>query len=188
MLRDEKPLPVFECAGTILSLRTTSQMNHVSEANLEIQPDANRGSVTYPTLIRHVVFFIFFVASGIGGLIYREEVMKNVGYGALPLGIWGALFSYLLINRSGWLVSRYRETISSFVVVLGGVTVLGIFDAPLGSAVGDTMGGRLGEILAREPYDWYRYDLVLWQQMLAWIRAGVLFAAGAAAQFPRVFG
>ena len=114
--------------------------------------------------------------------------MKNVGYGMLPLGIWGALFSYLLINRSGWLVSRYRETISSFVVVLGGVTVLGIFDAPLGSATGDTMGGRLGEILAREPYDWHRYDLVLWQQMLAWVRAGVLFTAGAAAQFPRVLG
>lgn len=149
---------------------------------------SNRGSVTYPTLIRHVVFFIIFVASGIGGLIYREEVMKNVGYGALPLGIWGALFSYLLINRSGWLVSRFRETISSLVIVLGGVTVLGIFDAPLGSVTGDTMGGRLGEFLARDPYDWHRYDLVLWQQMLAWVRAGVLFTAGAAAQFPRAFG
>ncbi len=149
---------------------------------------SGRGSVTYPTLIRHIVFFVFFVASGIGGLIYREEVMKNVGYGALPLGIWGALFSYLLINRSGWLISRYRETISSFVVVLGGVTVLGIFDAPLGSATGDTMGGRLGEILAREPYDWHRYDLVLWQQMLAWVRAGAFFTVGAAAQFPSAFG
>ena len=114
--------------------------------------------------------------------------MKNVGYGALPLGIWGALFSYLLINQSGWLVSRYRETISSFVVVLGGVTVLGIFDAPLGSVTGDTMGGQLGEFLARSPYDWHRYDLVLWQQMLAWVRAGVLFTAGAFAQFPRAFG
>lgn len=148
----------------------------------------NRRSVTYPTLIRHLVFFTLFVASGIGGLIYREEVMKNVGYGALPLGIWGALFSYLLINRSGWLIRRYRETISSFVVVLGGVTVLGIFEAPLGSATGDTMGGRLGEILAREPYDWHRYDLVLWQQMLAWVRAGAFFTVGAAAQFPSAFG
>lgn len=149
---------------------------------------SGRGSVTYPTLIRHIVFFVFFVASGIGGLIYREEVMKTVGYGALPLGIWGALFSYLLLNRSEWLLRRYRETISSLVVVLGGVTVLGIYDAPLGSATGDTMGGRFGEILAREPYDWHRYDLVLWQQILAWVRAGVLFTAGAAAQFPRAFG
>ena len=165
--------------------------DHIDES---LGDDANasrgtgRGSVTYLTLIRHIVFLIVFIASGIVGLMYREEVMKYVGYGALPLGIWGSLFSYLLINRTGWLVRRYRETVSSLVVVFGGVTVLGIFDAPLGSVTGDTMGGRLGEILAREPYDWHRYDLVLWHQILAWVRAGVLFAAGAAAQFPKAFG
>ena len=147
-----------------------------------------RGGVTYPTLTRHIVFFLLFVASGIVTFLYREEIIKNVGYGALPLGLWGALFSYLLINRTGWLIRRYRETISSLVVVVGGVTVLGIFDAPLGSPAGATMGGRLGEILAREPFDWHRYDLVLWQQALAWVRAGVLFTVGAAAQFPNAFG
>ena len=148
---------------------------------------ASRG-ITYPTLIRHIVFVVLLVASGVGGLIYREEILKNVGYGAMPLGLWGVLFSYLLINRSGWLLRRYRETISSLVIVIGGVTVLGIFDAPLGSSTGATMGGRLGEILAREPYDWHRYDLVLWQQALAWVRVAVLFTAGAAAQFPNAFG
>ncbi len=183
---DEKPSRSSKRADS--SEPSLDELNESRSDESGASKRTDRGSITYPTLIRHLVFFTFFVASGIGGLIYREEVMKNVGYGALPLGIWGALFSYLLINRSGWLISRYRETISSFVVVLGGVTVLGIFDAPLGSATGDTMGGRLGEMLAREPYDWHRYDLVLWQQMLAWVRAGVLFTAGAAAQFPRVFG
>ena len=165
--------------------------DHIEEA-LSDDADGTRGagsgSVSYLTLTRHIVFFVLFIASGIGALMYREDVMNHVGYGALPLGIWGTLFSYLLINRTGWLVSRYRETISSLVVVIGGVTVLGIFDAPLGSVTGDTMGGRLGEILAREPFDWHRYDLVLWHQILAWFRAGVLFAVGAAAQFPKAFG
>ena len=185
-MRDEKPSRSSKRANN--SEPSPDELSESRGDESKRSTRNGRGSVTYPTLIRHVVFFILFLASGIGGLIYRDEVMKNVGYGTLPLGIWGALFSYLLINRSGWLVSRYRETISSFVVVLGGVTVLGIFDAPLGSATGDTMGGRLGEILAREPYDWHRYDLVLWQQMLAWVRAGVLFTAGAAAQFPRALG
>ena len=114
--------------------------------------------------------------------------MANVGYAALPIGLWSVLFVYLAITRTRWIIGRYRETISSLIIVLGGVTVLGIFDAPLGSATGATMGGRFGEILAREPYDWHRYDLVLWQQALAWLRAGAFFTLGAAFQFPTAFG
>ncbi len=157
-------------------------------ARAETAPSKKGGSVAYSTLIRHVTFFVVFAVSSVTGLIYREEIMRNIGYGSLPAGIWGTLFVYLLINRTGWLIGRFRETVSSLAIVIGGVTVLGIFNAPLGSVTGETMGGRWGEILAREPFDWYRYDLVLWHQLLAWVRAGVLFTAGAAAQFPGAFG
>ncbi len=146
------------------------------------------GGITNLSLIRHIVFFVLFAAAGVAGFLFREDVMANVGYGALPLGLWGVLFVYLALARTRWVIGRYRETISSLIVVLGGVTVLGIFDAPLGSATGATMGGRFGEILAREPYDWHRYDLVLWQQALAWARAAVFFTVGAAFQFPTAFG
>ena len=150
--------------------------------------DSNSGDVTYFALARHIVFFVLFAAAGIAGFLFRDEVMANVGYAALPIGLWSVLFVYLAITRTRWIIGRYRETISSLIIVLGGVTVLGIFDAPLGSATGATMGGRFGEILAREPYDWHRYDLVLWQQALAWLRAGAFFTLGAAFQFPTAFG
>lgn len=145
------------------------------------------GTITHKSLIRHAVFFVLFITAGIASFLFRDEIMANVGYGALPLGLWSVLFVYLLITRTRWIIGRYRETISSIIVVVGGSTVLGIFDAPLGATSGATMGGRFGEILAREPWDWHRYDLVVWQQALAWVRAGAIFTVGAALQFPKVF-
>ena len=165
-----------------------STLNQTTEDGPETASSKLDRSVSFATLIRHITFFTVFAVSSVMGLIYREEIMRNIGYGALPSGIWGTLFVYLLINRTGWLMGRLRETISSLAIVIGGITVLGIFTAPLGAETGETMGGRLGEILAREPFDWYRYDLVLWHQVLAWVRASVFFTAGAAAQFPREFG
>ena len=156
--------------------------------NTKASSENHSGDVTYFALARHIVFFALFAAAGIAAFLFRDEVMANVGYAALPIGLWGVLFVYLAITRTRWTIGRYRETISSLIVVLGGVTVLGIFDGPLGSATGATMGGRFGEILAREPYDWHRYDLVLWQQALAWLRAGAFFTIGAAFQFPTAFG
>ena len=167
----------------------SSKRGEKTQGSEEVLDTTSKNGVTINlTLIRHIVFFVLFVVAGVAGFLFREEVMANVGYGALPLGLWGVLFVYLALTRTRWLISRYRETVSSLIIVFGGVAVLGIFDAPLGSATGATMGGRLGEILAREPYDWHRYDLVLWQQALAWVRAGALFAIGAAFQFPAAFG
>lgn len=146
------------------------------------------GVISYLSLARHIVFLSLFLAGAISGFLYRREVMGSVGYGALPIGLWWMMFVYLAITRTAWLVRRYRETLSSLILVLGAVTVLGIFDAPLGSETGATMGGRVGEILAREPFNWDRYNLVLWHQILAWVRASLFFTAGAATQFPTAFG
>ena len=141
-------------------------------------------AITYKSLVRHGLLFVLLLAAGVATFLYRDEVMAYVGYGALPIGVWSVLFVYLVITRTGWMIGRYREIFSSAFLVAGGATVLGIFDAPLGAASGATMGGTLGEILAREPYEWHRYDLILWQQVLAWGRAGALFTVGAAIQFP----
>lgn len=169
-------------------VRSSKRGKDTEKSVKDPEATSENGGISNLALVRHIVFFVLFAAAAIGGFVFREEVIANVGYGVFPLGLWGALFVYLVLTRTRWLISQYRETISSLIIVLGGITVLGIFDAPLGSATGATMGGRFGEILAREPYDWYRYDLVLWHQALAWLRAGLLFAVGAALQFPAVFG
>ena len=146
-----------------VSKRTKSH-KAASKSKSKKSADALDSTITYKSLIRHGVFFALFIATGVATFLFRDEVMSNVGYGALPVGLWAVLFVYLLITRTRWIVQRYRETASSLIIVVGGVAVLGIFDAPLGAASGATMGGRFGEILAREPWDWHRYDLVLWQQ------------------------
>ncbi len=169
-------------------VRSSRRGKSTEKPENDLETTSANGGISRLTLTRHIVFFVLFAAAGVTGFLFREEVMANVGYGALPLGLWGVLFVYLVLNQTRWMISRFRETISSLIIVLGGATVLGIFDAPLGSVTGATMGGRFGEILAREPYDWHRYDLVLWQQALAWVRAGALFAIGAAFQFPAAFG
>ena len=170
------------------SVKKTKSRKAARKNKSKSSTDALDSTITYKSLIRHGIFFALFIAAGVATFLFRDEVMSNVGYGALPVGLWAVLFVYMLITRTRWLVQRYRETASSLIVVVGGVAVLGIFDAPLGAASGATMGGRLGEILAREPWDWHRYDLVLWQQALAWVRAGALFTIGAALQFPTAFG
>ena len=147
-------------------------------------PEQAEAAITYKSLIRHGIFFALLLAAGIASFFFRDDVMSYVGYGALPIGLWSVLFVYLLITRTGWFIRRYQEIFSSLFIVLGGATVLGIFDAPLGAASGATMGGMAGEMLAREPYEWHRYDLILWQQALAWVRAGAFFVIGAAIQFP----
>ena len=170
------------------SVKKTKSHKAASKSKSKKSADALDSTITYKSLIRHGVFFALFIAAGVATFLFRDEVMSNVGYGALPVGLWAVLFVYLLITRTRWIVQRYRETASSLIIVVGGIAVLGIFDAPLGAASGATMGGRFGEILAREPWDWHRYDLVLWQQALAWVRAGAFFTIGAALQFPTAFG
>ena len=173
---------------------------HAGKRDSSDDPELDRGSysnkanstqsgvITYWSLIRHIVFISLFMAVAVSVFLYRQDVMRSFGYGSLPIGLWWGMFMYLVITRTSWLIRRYRETISSLLLVLGAITVLGIFDAPLGSETGATMGGRLGEILAREPFEWDRYELVLWHQILSWIRAALFFTAGATAQFPTAFG
>ena len=169
-------------------VRSSKRGKNKEKPDNDLETISKSGGVTNLALIRHIVFFVLFAAASVVGFLFSEEVMANVGYGALPIGLWGVLFVYLALTHTRWLIGRYRETISSLIIALGGIAILGIFDAPLGSTTGATMGGRFGEILVREPYDWHRYDLVLWQQALAWVRAGSLFTIGAAFQFPTVFG
>ncbi len=176
--------------GTSRSSRKPESEDHIDEADADARvapSDAGNGSITYLSLTRHIVFFVTLIGAAVAGYLFREEVMLNVGYGALPIGLWAVLFAYLLLTRTKWLAGRWRETISSLLIVVGGVAVLGIFDAPLGAASGDTYGGVMGVILAREPFEWYRYDAVLWHQVLAWARVAVLLIAGLAAQFPSAF-
>ncbi|MCY4475314.1 MAG: DNA translocase FtsK [Chloroflexi bacterium] len=168
--------------------KRTKGKNASKTQNPDGESRQSEGVISRKSLIVHGIFFTLSLAAAVVSFLFRDEIMSTVGFGAMPIGLWATLFAYLLITNTRWLIRRYRETISSLVIVLGGVTVLGIFDAPLGATTGATMGGRLGEILARDPFEWHRYDLVLWQQALAWLRAGALFAIGAAVQFPTAFG
>ncbi len=135
-------------------------------------------------LVRHIAFLaLALVFIGVG-LWRRDEMLEYLGWSLVPMGGWALVFVYLLFTRTSWIMSRLRSAASSLLICLGGGAVLGIFDAPLGAVSGATMGGMLGEFLAREPFDWDRYNIVLWQQLQGWARAFVLFGLGVALQFP----
>ncbi len=143
--------------------------------------------VTYATLFRHIGYLLAVVAVAVVGFLYWEELFAFAGYSFLAIGVWAAMFVYLLFTRTRWFAGRYREVLSSVFIVLGISGSLGVFDAPIGAPVGATMGGGLGEFVAREPFEWDRYDLILWHQVLAWARVGVLIAIGAYLQFTKYF-
>ena len=134
--------------------------------------------------LRHVGFIVLALVCVGVGLWQRDVVLEYLGWSLVPVGGWVLAFVYLLFARTSWVVSRLRPAASSLLICLGGAAVLGIFDAPLGAISGATMGGVLGEYLAREPFDWDRYNIVLWQQAQGWARAMALFGSGVALQFP----
>ncbi len=168
--------------------RSSNTEQDSDQASTEDSSGRKISSAVKTQVIRHVAFGAIFVAAAVAGFLYRTEIMAAVGYAVMPVALWLALFTYLAFTQTGWIVRQWREVTSSAIIVLGIATVLGIYQAPISSVTGDTMGGRLGEIFAREPFEWYRYDLILWQQALAWARAGALFTIGAFLQFPKLFG
>ena len=113
--------------------------------------------------------------------------MDAVGYGALMLGLWAAFFAYLLIVRTGWMFEHRRQVLSSAAIVLGCLTILGIFDPPAAPATSlTTASGDLGNLLARAPFAWQSDGTAatVWQVVLAWLRAAALITIGCTFQFP----
>lgn len=144
--------------------------------------------VTWIALTRHLVFALLVLVAAGAGFWWRADVAAWLGWSVVPIGVWSAAFSYVLIARTGWFVRKWLAVSTSSLVVLGAVGILGVFDAPLGSAMGSTMGGRLAEFVVREPFTWDRYNVSLWLQIQAWARVGVLFGIGLLGQVPSGYG
>ena len=140
--------------------------------------------VTWVALTRHIVFAALALVAAGAGYWWRTDVVAWLGWSVVPLGVWSAAFAYVLIARTGWFIKRWLPVTTSGLVMLGAVGILGIFAAPLGSAMGDTMGGRLAEYLVREPFTWDRYNPSWWLPVQAWARVAALFAVGLLGQVP----
>ena len=144
--------------------------------------------VTWFTLTRHLVFVFLVLAAAGAGYWWRADVTAWLGWSVVPVGVWSLAFSYVLIARTGWFARKWLAVSTSSLVLLGAVGILGVFDAPLGSAMGSTMGGRLAEYVVREPFMWDRYNVSWWLPVQAWARVGVLFAVGLLGQVPSGYG
>ena len=140
--------------------------------------------VTWIALTRHIVFAALALVAAGAGYWWRADVIAWLGWSVVPLGVWSAAFAYVLIARTGWFFKRWLPVSTSGLVMLGAVGILGIFAAPLGSAMGDTMGGRLAEYVVREPFTWDRYNPSWWLPVQAWVRVAALFAIGLLGQVP----
>ena len=144
--------------------------------------------VTWFALTRHLVFAFLVLSAAGAGYWWRADVTAWLGWSVVPIGVWSFAFSYVLIARTGWFVRKWLAVSTSSLVLLGSVGILGVFEAPLGSAMGSTMGGRLAEYVVREPFTWDRYNVSWWLPVQAWARVGVLFAVGLLGQVPSGFG
>ena len=140
--------------------------------------------VTWVALTRHIVFAALALVAAGAGYWWRTDVVAWLGWSVVPLGVWSAAFAYVLIARTSWFIKRWLPVTTSGLVMLGAVGILGIFAAPLGSAMGDTMGGRLAEYLVRDPFTWDRYNPSWWLPVQAWARVAALFAVGLLGQVP----
>ena len=144
--------------------------------------------VSWLALTRNLVWVVMLLAAAGAGYWWRADVIAWLGWSAVPIGVWSAVFAYVLIARTGWFAKKWLPVTTSSLVVAGAVGILGIFDAPYGSAMGSTMGGRVAEFVVRDPFAWDRYNVSTLLLAQAWVRVGALFVVGLLGQVPSGYG
>ena len=115
----------------------------------------------------------------------REQFIAWLGWSAVPLLGWLAVFLYLANGRPRLLVDWYRALTAGLLVALAATTALGIVAQPGAFYANESLGGRVGELMARWPFEWDAYGVATGHYFLSGLRVAVLAALAGAVIWPR---
>ena len=137
-------------------------------------------------LTQHGRFFAFVVATGlVVAFVFRDQFISWLGWSAVPLLGWIAVVLYLANGRPRLIVSWYRALAASLLVAVAASAALGIAAKPGAFYADESLGGRVGELLARWPSEWDSYGVTTGQYAFAGLRVAVLVLLAGAVISPR---
>lgn len=122
------------------------------------------------------------IAAAVLGLPLKDIYAGATGWGAPLFFVWGAAAAVVLNIRPGLFVHRWKWFAGALGLAFAITGTLGMFRAPIGTPLGDWLGGSLGTVLASAPELWDRseWDITPGQYALASLRVAVMYAISAA--------
>ena len=117
--------------------------------------------------------------------LVREHFITWLGWSAVPLLAWLGVFLYIANSRPRLIVDWYRALTAGLLVALAATTALGIVAQPGAFYANESMGGRVGELMARWPFEWDAYGVATGHYFLSGLRVAVLAALAGAVIWPR---
>ena len=115
----------------------------------------------------------------------REQFIAWLGWSAVPLLGWLAVFLYLVNGRPRLIVNWYRALTAGLLIALAATVALGIVAKPGAFYANESLGGNVGELMARWPAEWDAYGVATGHYLLAGLRVAVLAALAGAVVWPR---
>ena len=125
------------------------------------------------------------VAALVVAFAVREQFIAWLGWSAVPLLAWLGVFLYLANGRPQLIISWYRGLTAGLLMALAATTALGIVAQPGAFYANESLGGNVGELMARWPAEWDAYGVATGNYFLAGIRVAVLAALAGAVIWPR---
>ena len=117
--------------------------------------------------------------------LVREQFINWLGWSAVPLLGWLAVFLYLANGRPRLIVDWYRGLAAGLLMALAVSVALGMVAKPGAFYANESMGGRVGELMARWPAEWDAYGVATGHYLLAGVRVAVLVLLAGAVISPR---
>ena len=115
----------------------------------------------------------------------REQFTTWLGWSAVPLLGWLAVFLYLANGHPRLIASWYRGLTAGLLMALAATVALGMVAKPGAFYANESLGGNVGELMARWPGEWDAYGVATGHYFLAGIRVAVLVLLAGAVLSPR---
>ena len=134
---------------------------------------------------RHGRFAALVIVAGlVVAFAVRDQFIAWLGWSAVPLLGWLAVFFYLANSRPRLIVDWYRALTAGLLVALATTTALGIVAQPGAFYADESLGGNVGELMARWPFEWDAYGVATGHYFLSSLRVVVLALLAAAVIWP----
>ena len=131
------------------------------------------------------LFALVVVVGLVVAFLVREQFIAWLGWSAVPLLGWLAVFLYLANGRPRLILNWYRGLTAGLLMALAATAALGIAAEPGAFYADASLGGRVGELLARWPIEWDAYGIATGQYALAGLRVAVLVLLAGVVISPR---
>ena len=134
----------------------------------------------------HGRFIAFAVIVGlVVAFAVRGQFIAWLGWSAAPLLGWLAVFLYLANSRPRLIVDWYRGLTAGLLMALAVSVALGMVAKPGAFYANESLGGNVGELMARWPVEWDAYGVATGHYFLASLRVAVLVLLAGAVIWPR---